>query len=123
MHDDDALSWFEIPTADLARATRFYAAVLAQPLREEHGFGEPMAIFPYTDPGVGGCLREDAAAVRAGGGALVFLKVDALDAAIARALAAGGRLLQPRTDLPAGMGAFAHIEDSEGNRVGLHAAA
>jgi hypothetical protein len=34
---------------------------------------------------------------------------------------AGGRVVQDRTLLPEGLGAFAHIVDSEGNRVGLHA--
>jgi hypothetical protein len=30
-------------------------------------------------------------------------------------------LVVPRSELPEGMGAFAQIEVSEGNRVGLHA--
>ena len=34
---------------------------------------------------------------------------------------AGGKIAVPRTDLPGDMGSFAHIIDSEGNRVGLHA--
>jgi hypothetical protein len=29
----------------------------------------------------------------------------------------------PKVQLPDGMGCFAHIADTEGNRVGLHAAA
>ncbi len=120
MHQHDALTWFEIPVTDLARAARFYEAVLQQPLQRETRFGPPMAIFPYQPPGVGGCLREDAAAVQPAAGPIVFLKVDELDAALVRAAEAGGRLLRARTELPDGMGAFAHIEDSEGNRVGLH---
>ena len=45
----------------------------------------------------------------------------ALDAAVERAVAAGGRVATPRVELPQGMGCFAQIIDSEGNRVGLHA--
>ena len=34
---------------------------------------------------------------------------------------AGGKVALPKTALPEGLGFFAHIIDSEGNRVGLHA--
>lgn len=34
----------------------------------------------------------------------------------------GAEVVQPRVDLPDGMGAFVHVLDSEGNRIGLHAA-
>jgi uncharacterized protein len=30
-------------------------------------------------------------------------------------------VLLPRTDLPPGMGCFAHIADLDGHRIGLHA--
>jgi predicted enzyme related to lactoylglutathione lyase len=46
-----------------------------------------------------------------------------LDAALERTLAAGGRIATPKVALPPRMGFFAHIEDSEGNLVGLHAMA
>ncbi len=36
---------------------------------------------------------------------------------------AGGAVLLPRTELPDGMGVFAQIRDSEGNRVGLYSMA
>ena len=41
---------------------------------------------------------------------------------LARVEAAGGRIASPKVQLPGDMGAFAHIVDTEGNRVGLHAA-
>ena len=44
-----------------------------------------------------------------------------LDAALERAVAAGGKVAMPRVDLPDGMGCFAHLLDTEGNRIGLHA--
>jgi predicted enzyme related to lactoylglutathione lyase len=57
-------------------------------------------------------------------GALVYLGAgDSLDPVLARVARAGGRVRTPKTQLPEGMGCFAHIEDSEGNRVGLHAPA
>lgn len=120
MNDHHAITWFEIPAADLARAGAFYEHVLGTPLRREDGFGEPMLILPYAEPGVGGCLRADAAHAGAAGPVIYLRLRDDLDAALARAQAAGARLLKPRTDLPDGMGAFAQIADSEGNRIGLH---
>jgi predicted enzyme related to lactoylglutathione lyase len=52
----------------------------------------------------------------------VYLNADpALDEVLARVERAGGRICHPRTALPDGMGFFANIVDTEGNRVGLHA--
>ena len=45
-----------------------------------------------------------------------------LDPVLNRVVNAGGSITLPRTALPPGMGFYAHIIDSEGNRVGLHAA-
>ncbi len=60
----------------------------------------------------------------AAGGTLVYLDASpALDAALARVVAAGGQVVLPRQALPPGMGFFAHITDLDGNRVGLHALA
>jgi predicted enzyme related to lactoylglutathione lyase len=59
-----------------------------------------------------------------GSATLVYLGVSpSLDAALARVSAAGGRVLKAKTALPPGMGFFAHVEDVEGNRVGVHAPA
>jgi len=38
-----------------------------------------------------------------------------------RVAPAGGTVVQPKTVLPQGLGAYAHIIDTEGNRVALHA--
>ena len=121
-----ALNWFEIPVRDLDRAQRFYEAVLQRVLhREAMGPGTTLAVFPYAQgQGAGGCLMAAEDVAPAGHGTIVYLDAGpALDATVARVAAAGGRVVQPRVDLPEGMGAFVHIEDPEGNRVGLHALA
>ena len=120
------ITWFEIPVADLDRAQRFYEALLATTLRREAmGPTNTLAVFPYTQPGVGGCLKHDAAVVRpSADGTLIYLDAGpALDVTLARVAALGGRITTPRVDLPDGMGCFAHVLDSEGNRLGLHAMA
>jgi uncharacterized protein len=120
----NALTWFEIPAADIARATRFYETLLGVSLRQEPMGPQQLAVFPYdAAQGVGGCLMAGPGMVPAQTGAMVYLPATpSLDAVLARLEAAGGRLSTPKVVLPDGMGVFAHIEDSEGNRVGLHAA-
>ncbi|MEK8030610.1 VOC family protein [Ideonella sp. DXS29W] len=120
-----ALNWFEIPVRDLDRAQRFYETLFARPLRRESMGPEiTLAVFPYTDgSGVGGCLYASAhAPAPTTEGTVVYLNAaPSLDVVVARLGEAGGKLLLPRVDLPGDMGAFVHIQDSEGNRVGLHA--
>ncbi|HEY4439707.1 MAG TPA: VOC family protein [Candidatus Elarobacter sp.] len=114
-----AVTWFEIPTADLARAQRFYETILGQPLRAENFMGENMAIFPAQEGGVSGCLVEGVHP--SPHGTMVYLSVDGrIDHALDLAEQSGGRVDQPKTELP-GIGFVARIVDSEGNRVGLHA--
>ncbi|MBX3607443.1 MAG: VOC family protein [Piscinibacter sp.] len=120
-----ALDWFEIPVQDLERAQRFYETMLSTTLRREEVGGSPLAVFPYAESGVGGCLiAGPGAPAPSTTGTLVYLNAaPSLDAALARAEAAGGRVATPKVKLPGEMGVFAHIVDSEGNRVGLHAQA
>ena len=118
-----ALSWFEIPALDLARAQAFYEAVLGAPMRREVIGPNTLAVFSYGDTGVGGCVMvgPQVPAPR-GDGTLVFLNAaPSLDGALGRVHAAGGRITTPKVTLPGDMGMFAHVIDSEGNRVGLHA--
>lgn len=122
----NACNWFEIPTADLASAQRFYEAVLGRSLQREQYGPVPVAVFPHACEGSGGCLWGGADAEHPVGqaGTLVYLDcMPSLDAALARVEAAGGRITLPRQALPPGMGFFAHIVDREGNKVGLHALA
>lgn len=122
----NAVTWFEIPVRDIDRAQAFYEALLGAPLRRETMGPHTLAVLPYDAPeAVGGCLMAGAdLPAPSRDGSLVYLNAEpSLDAALARAQAAGGTLLLPRTALPPGMGFFAHVQDLEGNRVGLHAMA
>lgn len=117
-----ALSWFEIPTADFDRARRFYTAILETTLREEPFGNARIARFPYERPGIGGCLQEGSASQPSSNGTVVYLDVNGrLDRTLDLIAPAGGSVATPKTALPPGMGFVAHIIDSEGNRVGLHA--
>ena len=112
-------AWFEVPTRDLARATRFYEAIIGARLQREEMGPMTMAVFPHEKPQPTGAL------VRADGyepsaeGTVVYLNLDDIRPALTRVEEAGGKVVLPLTELPDGMGVFAQIRDCEGNRVGL----
>jgi predicted enzyme related to lactoylglutathione lyase len=115
----NVINWFELPATNLARARAFYEAVLAVTLKQGVFTGMEMAVFPYED-GVGGALVQDPRFVPSQVGTLVYLDTrGALDACLARVAGAGGAVLMPRTDI-GDPGFIAIIQDTEGNRVGLH---
>ncbi len=113
-------TWFEIPTTDFTRAIRFYENVFQVTLKRENIGGE-LAVFPGDDSSVNGALVHQEGYVPSATGAAIYLNAGSdLAPVLARAAAHGGKVLLPKTALPPGMGFFAHMQDSEGNRVGLH---
>ncbi|MEP6873233.1 MAG: VOC family protein [Burkholderiales bacterium] len=120
-----AIDWFEIPVRDMDRAISFYEALLATEIRRETIAGSALGVIKYHDDAVGGCLIQgDNVPAPSFDGALIYLNAGpSLDIALARAEALGGRITTPKVMLPGDMGCFAHIADSEGNRIGLHAQA
>jgi predicted enzyme related to lactoylglutathione lyase len=120
---DNVVVWFEIPAADFERAAKFYETIFEAKLKRETFGGPKMGVFPYDRPKVSGCVMEAPELAGKAGGPVIYLNCNGhLDAVVSRVEAAGGAVLTPRIDLPPGMGAYFHIRDSEGNRVGLHAA-
>jgi len=114
--------WFEIPAADFDRAATFYETIFDTRLRRETFGGGRMGVFPYDRPKVSGAVMEAPELAGQPTGTVVYLNCNGhLDEVAGRVEKAGGALLTERVELPPGMGAFFHIRDSEGNRVGLHA--
>jgi predicted enzyme related to lactoylglutathione lyase len=117
--------WFEIPAAELPRAVEFYETVLGLELMPQSLGGQELAIFPRrADSGTTGAVVAAEGLKPSADGVVVYLNADPqLAQVLARVPKAGGEVLLPRTALPDGMGYFAQIRDTEGNRVGLHAMA
>ena len=118
----NAINWFEIPTRDLDRATRFYEQLLDRKLHREVFAETPIAIFEgESREAVAGCLISDPRRQpSADSGVLVYLDTSPdIDGCLSRAGAAGGSVVLPRTDL-GDPGFIAIVRDSEGNHVGLH---
>jgi uncharacterized protein len=119
----NAINWFEIPVRDLDRAAAFYESLLATSIRRETIAGQALGVFSYDETATGGCLiAGDNVPAPAINGTLIYLNAGpSLDAVLARVERLGGRITTPKVALPGDMGVFAHIVDTEGNRVGLHA--
>jgi predicted enzyme related to lactoylglutathione lyase len=117
-----AISWFEIPVADLDRAQTFYETVLARKLRRETS-AVTAGRVSLRAARSGGALQANASATaRAGSSIRIYLDcARSIDAVLARIEAAGGQIVAAKSALPPGMGFIAHMRDTEGNEVGLHA--
>ena len=115
------VNWFEIPASDLARAEAFYAAVFGFDLQPLAMGPAKMARFPMEmeRPGAGGALVQSDGYTPSHAGPVVYFPVADLDAALGKVGQSGGKTLVPKTDIGP-YGHFAHFEDTEGNRVGLH---
>lgn len=115
------VGWFEIPVTDMARARAFYEYVLGLEL-EEHELGPlRMAWFPMDDKvaGAAGSLVQNEAYRPSTEGVLVYFTAPDIDAAVSRAKEKGGRVIAEKFSVGE-WGFVALIQDSEGNRVGLH---
>lgn len=121
-----AISWFEIPTIDIDRATKFYESILQVQLIPMDMPNIKMRMFPLQDmmTQVGGAL------VSSGGyhvpsdslGPLIYLNANPdVQQVLDRIEAAGGKILVPKTQISPEYGYMAVFLDTEGNRIALHA--
>ena len=113
------LVWFDIPVADLDRASTFYRAVLGVDVHKGSFDGGALCVLAHKD-GNGGCLIEDPAGVSGRAGILVYLNADGrIRDALRETERLGGRIVEPLHPIgPHGFRAI--ILDSEGNRIALH---
>jgi predicted enzyme related to lactoylglutathione lyase len=109
-------TWHELMTTDTAKAVSFYEALVgwkadAVPM----GPGATYWILKHGDKQVGG-----AAAAQPGmpSNWLVYVGWDEIDAAVARVVERGGKVLMPATDVP-GMVRFAVVTDPQGAAFGI----
>ena len=113
--------WFDLPVANLERATKFYSAVLSKDLKitSEHGFS--MTVFPHEDGEVAGCLHQAYDFVPNISDLLIYFDVEKkMNHAVLEVTKYGGKVLDPASAIgPWGYRAI--ILDSEGNKVALYA--
>jgi predicted enzyme related to lactoylglutathione lyase len=112
--------WYELMTSDTEAAGAFYGAVLGWSKRDAGVAGMSYTIFSAGESPLGGMmtLPETAAAAGARPGWIGYVAVDDVDAAAARAKAAGGTIHRAADDIP-GVGRFAVIADPQGAVLAL----
>jgi len=116
------VNWFEIPATDLSRAKNFYEAVLGFDLALNEMGPLKMAWFPIQADSSGstGTLVQAEGYTPSHDGSLVYFQVDDIEATLAKVAENGGVQLRPKMSIGE-YGFVAHFQDSEGNRVALHA--
>jgi uncharacterized protein len=112
------VAFFEIISPDAQRAQKFYAGLFgwtadADPAMGGYALVDTGAGEGAITGGIGAADDDDAPGVR------IYMRVDDLEAYLARAEELGGKRLVPPTDLPGGYGQIAVFTDPDGNRVGL----
>ena len=125
MVQKNVISWFEIGTTDLDRATRFYEAAFNVNLIPMDMDNIKMRMFPTTDmqEGIGGALVDSGGFHKpsATDGPLIYLNGNPnVQNVLDRVEAAGGSIMVPKMEISPEYGFMAVILDTEGNRIGLH---
>ena len=112
--------WADVAVLDLDRAIDFYSKVLNKKF-EKKEMGEMSFAVSEHDQGNGICLVVDPTNVTDNGPLMYFNAGDRIEVATELAVELGGSINQPVTPIgPYGFRSI--IIDSEGNRIGLHAA-
>ncbi|MDX2180495.1 MAG: VOC family protein [Bryobacteraceae bacterium] len=116
------VTYFEIPAVNLDRAVAFYHAVFGYEFSRESIDGNEMALFPLVEraKGATGALAKGETYKPSKVGTLVYFETGDIDRTLQAVASQGGKTLYPRTGVGE-YGFVAEFEDSEGNRVGLHA--
>jgi predicted enzyme related to lactoylglutathione lyase len=119
------ISWFEIPTTDLARAQKFYETIFGIRLSAMDTPMMKMRMFSVAeDP-----ANVQGALVDSGGfhkpsptdGPLLYLNANPdVQKVLTEVEAAGGKVLVPKTEVSPEHGHIAVFIDTEGNRIGIH---
>ena len=120
----NAISWFEIPAVDLARAQKFYETIFDLQLIVMDMPNIKMRMFPLDDMmGVGGAVVDSGGFHKPSStdGPLIYLNGNPdVQNVLDKVTAAGGQIIVPKTEISPEYGFMAVFIDTEGNRIGLH---
>ena len=121
----NAISWFELPATDLDRAQKFYETILDIRMIPLDTPNIRMRMFPVEDPmtGIGGALAlaPEFYKPSATDGPIVYLNANPdVQRVLDKVVAAGGKIIVPKTEISPEYGHMALFIDTEGNRVALH---
>lgn len=124
MSFQNAISWFEIPAIDLARATTFYETIFGIKLIAMDMPNIRMRMFPLEDMnGVGGAICDSGGFHKpsVSDGPMIYLNGNPdVQIIMDKVEAAGGSIMVPKTEISPEYGFMGVFIDTEGNRIGLH---
>ena len=120
-----AISWFEIPTTDINRAQKFYETIFGISMIAMDLPNIKMRMFPLDDMqnGIGGALVDSGGFYKPSltDGPLLYLNGNPdLQNILDKVIAAGGKIMVPKTEVSPEYGNMAVFIDTEGNRIALH---
>ena len=115
------ITWYEIAAIDLERAKTFYEQVFGLGFTFMDMPESPMYMINVDQEKgeVGGALVKSEMNTPSHTGTIVYLHCQDVNEELAKVEGAGGKILLPKTSLGE-FGSMAQIEDTEGNRIGLH---
>lgn len=114
---------FQIPVLDFDRALAFYSKVMGYKLEEMQLEDVKLGVFRCDDDdGVSGTIILGGDQKPSREGSLIYLQCNNdLNEHLEKVEEAGGEIHIKKTELGPGVGFYAIIHDTEGNRVGLYA--
>jgi predicted enzyme related to lactoylglutathione lyase len=119
----NSLNWFEIPVTDMPRAKHFYQVVFGIHMFDMEMGEMVMAGFP-GEPGNGkasGALVKSQSHVPSMDGVVIYLNANPdMSDSLSRVEDMGGKILLPKTQISPEIGFMAFIQDTEGNKIGIH---
>ena len=115
------ISIFEIPAADISRATNFYKEILGIEIERLDFPGMEMGLFPYQNQMVTGVIMKGEGYEPSSSGVTIYLNGgDNLQIILDKIVGNGGKIIIPKTPHADNSGFFAIFHDTEGNKIGLH---
>ncbi len=112
------VTWFEIPVSDMPRAIAFYEKFLEAKIHYQDLGDFKMAILG----GQQGALVQHNAYQPSFAGIMVYINAQLpIQEQMALAEKLGGKILRPAALISEDFGYTGIIQDSEGNRIGIHA--
>ncbi len=117
---NNPVHWFEIAAKDLERAKDFYSEVFNLEFQYVEMLDTKMYMFGEPGkPGSSGALVQSEDNTPSQDGTLVYFSCEDIPATTQKVEKMGGKTLVSKTSIGE-FGFYAHVSDTEGNRIGLH---
>jgi uncharacterized protein len=113
IRENNAICWAELATRDVARAEAFYGELFGWTMQTHEHSPTLYRMFGNGDGMLGGLLQMTPEWGEMPSHWSIYIQVEDVDAAVAKALATGGELCFPAFDAP-GVGRIARINDPAG---------